>query len=168
MLEYPGYGDRAGTPSERNIYTAADEALLLAATNGLVYVIGESLGTGVAAYLAGAHPKQVAGVVLFAPYNRLADVAQYHLPIFPVPLMLLDKFPSEDYLKNFHGPVGILIGEEDRIVPPQFGRRLYDGYSGPKRLWDFPMDDHCSIFWRTGKVWNEIHDFWRSNSVPAR
>lgn len=168
ILEYPGYGDRAGTPTEKNFYTAADEALLLAATNGPVYVIGESLGTGVASYLAGTHPTQVAGVVLFAPYNRLADVAQYHLPIFPVSLMLQDGFPSEDYLKSFHGPVAVLIGEEDRIVPAQFGRRLYNGYSGPKRLWDSPADDHRTIFWRTGKVWNEIHDFWRSNSVPAR
>jgi len=168
ILDYPGYRDRTGTPNERSIYTAADEALLLAATNGPVYVIGESLGTGVASYLAGAHPKRVAGVVLFAPYTRLTDVAQSRFSIFPVSLILQDRFPSEDYLKDFHGPVGILIGQEDRVVPPRFGRRLYDGYSGPKRLWDFPMDDHCSIFWRTGKVWNEIHDFWRSNSVPAR
>ena len=168
LLEYPGYGDRPGVPTEENFFRAAEEALQLAATNGPVYLIGESLGTGVATYLAGKHPGQVAGVVLFAPYNRLADVAQYHFPIFPVSLLLLDRYPSEDYLKNFHGPVGILIGEADNVVPPKFGRRLYDSYAGPKRLWDFPADDHGSLFWRTGKVWNEIHDFWQSNSIPNR
>jgi pimeloyl-ACP methyl ester carboxylesterase len=167
ILEYPGYGDRPGVPSETNFFRAADEALQLAATNGPVYLIGESLGTGVAAYLAGTHPSQVAGMVLFAPYNRLTDVAQYHFPIFPVSLILLDRFPSEDYLKNFHGPVGILIGEDDHVVPPKFGRRLYDSYTGPKRLWDFPMDGHDTIFWRTGKVWKEIHAFWQTNSTPA-
>jgi len=166
VLEYPGYGDRPGVPKEKNFFRAADEALQLAATGGPAYLVGESLGTGVAAYLAGTHPRQVAGMVLFAPYNRMADVAQYHFPLFPVALILEDRYPSEDYLKNYHGPVGILIGEEDRTVPPKFGRRLYDGYAGPKRLWDFPMDNHGTLFWRTGKVWNEISEFWRSNSVP--
>jgi pimeloyl-ACP methyl ester carboxylesterase len=165
ILEYPGYGDRPGVPSEKNFFSAAEEALQLAATNGPIYLIGESLGTGVAAYLAGTHPSQVAGVLLFAPYNRLTDVAQYHFPIFPVSLLLLDRFPSEDYLKKFHGSVGVLIGEDDHVVPPKFGRRLYDGYAGPKRLWDFPIDNHGTLFWRTGKVWNEIHDFWRTNST---
>ena len=167
ILEYPGYGDRPGSPSEKNFFCAADEALSLAAANGPVYLIGESLGTGVASYLAGTHPGQVAGVVLFAPYNRLADVAQYHMPLFPVPLLLVDRFDSEDYLKNYHGPVAILIGEADQVVPAKFGRRLYDSYAGPKRLWDYRADDHGSLFWRTGKVWQEMLAFWQTNQIPS-
>jgi len=164
ILEYPGYADRPGAPSQKSLFRAADEAFQLLATNKPVYLVGESLGTGVAAYLAGTHPDQVAGVVLFAPYNRLADAAQYHYPILPVHLLLVDRFPSEDYLRNYHGPVGVLVAGEDQVVPEKFGRRLYDGYAGPKRLWEFPLDDHGSVMERLPNVWKQIIAFWQVKS----
>ncbi|MFZ1071847.1 MAG: alpha/beta fold hydrolase [Verrucomicrobiia bacterium] len=163
IVEYPGYADRPGSPSQSSLFQAADEALQLLATNGPVYLVGESLGTGVAAYLAGAHPDKVAGVVLFAPYNRLADVGQNHMPIFPVHLMLVDRFPSEDYLHNYHGPIAVLVAGEDEAVPEKFGRRLYDGYAGPKRLWEFQADDHGTLFERLPNVWKQIITFLQTN-----
>ena len=65
IVEYPGYADRPGSPSQKRLFRAADEAFQQLATNQPVYLVGESLGTGVAAHLAGTHPDQVAGVVLF-------------------------------------------------------------------------------------------------------
>ena len=103
ILEYPGYADRPGSPSQKSLLRSANEAFQLLATNGPVYLVGESLGTGVAAYLAGKYPDKITGVVLLAPYNRLTDVAQEHMPLLPVHLMLVDRFPSEDYLRNYHG-----------------------------------------------------------------
>ena len=167
IVEYPGYADRPGSPSQASLFRAADEAFQLLATNGPVYIVGESLGTGVAAYLAGKHPDQVAGMVLFAPYNRLTDVAQAHMPLLPVHWMLVDRFPSEDYLRHYHGPIAVLVAGEDQVVPEKFGRRLYDGYAGPKRLWEFPMDDHGSIMERLPNVWKQIITFLQT-SRPVR
>jgi len=163
ILEYPGYADRPGSPNQKSLFRAANEAFQLLATNRPAYLVGESLGTGVAAYLAGTHPDQVAGVVLFAPYNRLADAAQYHYPILPVHLLLVDRFPSEDYLRNYHGPVGVLVAGEDQVVPEKFGRRLYDGYAGPKRLWEFPFGDHGTVMVQPSKVWEQIILFLQTN-----
>ena len=126
--------------------------------------LGESLGTGVAAYLAGTYPGRVAGVVLFAPYNRLADVAQYHLRILPVDWLLVERFPSEDYLRQYHGPVGVFVGGKDNVVPEKFGRRLYEGYAGPKRIWEFPEANHWTVTERTPGDWKEIIDFWHGKS----
>ena len=159
IVEYPGYADRPGSPSQRSLFHAADEAFQVLATNGPVYIVGESLGTGVAAYLAGKYPDKVAGMVLFAPYNRLADVAQSHMPLLPVHLLLVDRFPSEDYLRNYHGPIAVLVAGQDRSVPEKFGRRLYDGYAGPKRLWEFPLDNHGTLFERQPNVWKQIISF---------
>jgi pimeloyl-ACP methyl ester carboxylesterase len=169
IVEYPGYADRPGSPSQKSLFRAADEAFQLLATNGPVYLVGESLGTGVAAYLAGTHPNQVTGVVLFAPYNRLADAAQYHYPFLPVHLLLVDRFPSKDYLRNYYGPVGVLVAGEDQVVPEKLGRHLYDGYAGPKRLWEFPLDDHGSVMERLPNVWKQIIAFWQANQqAPKR
>src|SRR5215469_14631718 len=81
VVEYPGYADRAGKPSERAIYEAAANAFEQLPTNGPTYLLGESLGTGVAAYLAGRFPDKIAGVIMLAPFNRLAAVAQSHYPL---------------------------------------------------------------------------------------
>jgi len=159
ILEYPGYADRPGSPSQQSLFRAADEAIQLLATNGPAYLVGESLGTGVAAYLAGTHADKVAGVVLLAPYNRLTDVAQAHMPLLPVRLLLVDRFPSEDYLRNYHGPVGVLVAGQDQVVPEKFGRCLYDGYAGPKRLWEFPSGDHGTVMVQPSRVWEEIIQF---------
>ena len=125
VLEYPGYGDRPGSPSQKNLFSAADEAIQLLGTNMLTYILGESLGSGVASYLAGTYPGKVNGVILLSPYNCLTDVAQYHMPMLPVHLLLVDRFPSEDYLKNYQGAVGIMVDGWDEIVPEKFGLRLY-------------------------------------------
>jgi pimeloyl-ACP methyl ester carboxylesterase len=164
ILEYPGYADRAGSPSQKSIFRAADEALRLLGTNQPVYLVGESLGSGVAAYLAGTHPDRIAGIILLSPYNRLTSVAQDHMPLLPVWLLLVDRFPSEDYLRNYHGPVGIMVDGRDEVVPEEFGLRLYDRYAGPKRLWSFPDGDHISIMEPPEKFWGEVLDFWRTNN----
>src|SRR5208282_4620468 len=124
ILEYPGYADRSGSPSQKSIFHAADEALQSLGANRPVYLVGESLGSGVAAYLAGTHPDKIAGILLLSPFNRLTSVAQDHMPLLPVWLLLVDRFPSEDYLRAFRGPVGIMVDGRDEVVPEKFGLRL--------------------------------------------
>jgi uncharacterized protein len=168
ILEYPGYTDRPGIPSQDSLFRAADEALRVMDTNGPIYLVGESLGTGVASYLAGTSPDRIAGVVLLAPYNCLTDVAQAHMRLLPVRWLLVDRFPSQDYLRHYRGPVGMLVAGRDPVVPERFGRRLYAQYNGPKKLWEFPEGDHATVMSQPPETWKEIVEFWQSSpAVPA-
>jgi uncharacterized protein len=160
ILEYPGYGDRPGVASQESILKAAGEGLELLTNTGPVFVVGESLGTGVASYLAGTYPGAVRGVMLFCPYNNLAAVAQHHMSLFPVGWILRDRFPSEEWLKNYRGPVGILVMENDQIVPARFGRQLYEGYAGPKKLWVVNDGGHNDACTRPSLWWGELSAFW--------
>jgi pimeloyl-ACP methyl ester carboxylesterase len=162
ILEYPGYGARSGSPTEKSLCEAADEAIALLAKDGPVYVIGESLGTGVAAHLAGAHPESVAGLLLIAPYHNLGDVAQHQMPVFPAKWMLWDRFPSGENLRNYHGRVAVLLAGQDTVVPNKFGRRLYDSYAGPKKVWAVPEATHNSLPSRPEAWWRELVAFWNS------
>jgi pimeloyl-ACP methyl ester carboxylesterase len=164
IAEYPGYADHPGTPTEQGLYQAGEEAFQNLAPNSPVILIGESLGTGVATYLAGRHPNGVAGLVLLAPYNSLANVAQFHMPIFPVRLLVCDRFPSEDYLLPYHGPIAFLLAGKDPVIPEKFGRRLYDAYIGPKRLWEFPQGGHGTVMIQPANVWGEILEFLENES----
>lgn len=163
ILEYPGYGPRPGSPTQKSLFAAADEAIALLQGNGPLYLMGESLGTGVACYLAGNHPDSVQGVLLIAPYNNLTDVAHYQLPILPVRWFLLDRYPSETFLKNYAGPVAVLLAGQDNIIPSRFGRKLYDGYQGPKRLWEVPQAGHNDLMEQPASWWKELCDFWKQN-----
>lgn len=167
ILEYPGFGARPGSPNEQSLFQAAAEAIDLLKKEGPIYVMGESLGTGVASYLAGTYPQIIKGVLLIAPYNNLTDVAQYHMPIFPVKWMLRDRFPSATYLENYHGPIGILVAGQDVVVPIQFGRKLYEGYQGPKRIWESPQAGHGDLLNRRESWWHELVSFWKQNLAPS-
>jgi len=165
IVEYPGYENRPGSPTEHTLYAAADEALNLLPKNRPLYLVGESLGTGVATYLAGKHPSQIAGAVLLAPYNSLVSVAQAHMMILPVGVLLADRFPSEKHLRTYHGPVAMLVAGRDTVVPERFGRRLYDAYQGPKRLWEFPESDHGTVMLQPPEIWRQIIDFLQTSST---
>lgn len=161
LLEYPGYENRPGSPSEKSIDAAADEAIDLLPTNAPIYLVGESLGTGVASYLAGKYSNKVSGVVLLAPYNSLVAVAHERMPFLPVTLLLRDRFPSQDYLRTYHGPLAVLVSGEDKIVPEKLGLRLFDSYNGgPKFLREFPDGDHGTPMFQPPKMWQQIIQFW--------
>jgi pimeloyl-ACP methyl ester carboxylesterase len=160
VLEYPGYGDRTGSPAQAPILAAAAEALELLTNKGPVFVVGESLGTGVAAYLAGRYPAAVKGLMLFCPYNNLTAVAQHHMRILPVRWLIWDRFPAGDWLKSYHGPVGMLVMKGDIVVPARFGHQLYASYSGPKKLWEVEDGGHNDACVRPSTWWREVLTFW--------
>jgi hypothetical protein len=161
VLEYPGYGSRAGSPGKRSILAAAEEAFGLL-TNGLPkYLVSESIGAGVVCDLAGTHPTEVAGLALFMPYHNLASVAQRKMPLLPAYFLLLDRFnPAED-LKDYRGPVKMVLAGADEIIPMEFGRRLFEGYAGPKNLQIIPGAHHNDIAGQSPAWWQEVFTFWQ-------
>jgi hypothetical protein len=163
ILEYPGYEDRPGAPTQASLFAAAAEALQTLPANKPLYLVGESLGTGVASWLAGTFTNRIAGVILISPFSSVADVAQHRYPILPVRLLIEDPFKSRDYLMNYHGKVGITVDGRDTVVPEKFGLRLYNGYNGPKKLWEYPNGGHCEIYVPHAKFWKEAVEFWQTN-----
>lgn len=164
VLEYPGYGAREGSPSEQSLLAAAGEAFALLTNQARIYIVSESLGAGVAAYLAKTHPEQVSGLMLFMPYNKLASVAQAKMPFLPAGLLLWDRFDPEAWLKDYHGPVKIVLAGADEIIPTRFGRRLFDSYAGPKTLQIVPGAHHNDVAAQPPEWWKEVFSFWQQNS----
>jgi uncharacterized protein len=167
VLEYPGYGARPGSPSQSNIYSAAEDALANLPTDFPVYLVSESLGTGVASHLAAMSPARIAGLALFAPYENLAAIAQNHMPFIPAGIMLRDRFnPGEDF-KNYRGPIQFILAGADEVIPNQFGHRLYDNYTGPKNLEVVPNAHHNDIAEKSPDWWRAVIKFWRQNPLPS-
>jgi pimeloyl-ACP methyl ester carboxylesterase len=168
ILEYPGYGVRGGSPGRDTFLAAAEEAFDVIPSPTPVFVVGESLGCGVATHLARTRAPRVAGLVLFAPYNTLVEVAQTVVPILPMGLLLRDQFnPAED-LKHYNGPVEIVLAGADEVIPPESGRRLYDGYTGPKHIEIMPGARHNDIISQPPEWWKTVFAFWQHHkATPA-
>jgi len=171
LFEYPGYGSRGGTPSEANFQATATQALqeLLAEDSKPVFIIGESLGSGVASFLAAAFPQQVAGLLLVTPFSSLVDVASHHYPILPVRLLLSERYDSQEALSHYAGPVGFLLAGRDEVVTTESGRQLYDGYSGPKWLHVEAHAGHNTLSYSPGTPWwREVTTFLTTAHEPWR
>lgn len=165
ILEYPGYGPRGGSPGEASLLAAADEAFELLPTNLPIYVISESLGTGVAAHLAQKYALGVAGLAMFVPYDKLASVAEDHVPFLPAYYLLWDRFNPAEWLKDYRGPVKVIVAGSDEIIPPKLGERLYESYAGPKILQVIPGARHSSTTAESADWWRELLTFWQQHPV---
>jgi hypothetical protein len=167
VLEYPGYGAREGSPDKRSFLAAGEEAFGLL-TNGLPkYLVSESIGAGVVCYLAQAHSTEIAGLVLFMPYHDLASVAQRKMPLLPAYLLLFDRFNPAECLRDYRGPVKIVLAGADEIIPVESGRRLFEGYLGPKNLQIVPGAHHNEVAGQSPEWWQEVFSFWQQNR-PAK
>ena len=162
VLEYPGYGTRAGAPGKTSFLSAGEEAFRLLPGDRPRYVVSESIGAGVAAHLAATFPHQVAGLVMFAPYHDLAAVAQNRMPFLPAYFLLKDRFRPASDLRTYEGPIKVVLAGADEIIPHRFGQRLFDEYRGPKELQIIPDARHNDIASQSSAWWQEVFRFWQS------
>ena len=146
LLAYRGYGASEGNPAETALF--ADALALFDAVRadhpaGDIAVIGRSLGSGVASYLASQRP--VEKLVLATPFDSLAEVAQSHYRWLPVRWLISDVYASHEHLQHYPGPVLILRAGRDEVVPPANTDRLVTSLELPPAVVDFPLADHNNI-----------------------
>jgi hypothetical protein len=162
VFEYPGYGARPGQPSEQRIKAAAGEAVagLFNAGYDRLYLVGESLGTGVATHLADRFSQHIDGLLLITPFTSLVDVGRKHYPIFPIGMLLRDRFDNLEPLEGYAGPVAFLIAGADEVVSASLGHNLYQAYSGPKHVWVQEGRGHNTLNYHPrASWWQEVVTF---------
>ena len=119
LCEYRGYGRSAGTPSQKKIVADFVKCYdLLVKTpevdRSRIVFQGESLGSGVVCALS--LKRSPAAMILKAPLKSVAVIMARNL----VPrVFVLDPFDNEAALKRYDGPVLILHGSRDELVPNQ-------------------------------------------------
>jgi pimeloyl-ACP methyl ester carboxylesterase len=115
LVNYRGYGGSGGSPTEAALFADALAAYdHVAARHARVAVVGRSLGSGVAVYLA--HERPVSRLVLVTPYDSIENVARGHYPFLPVRWLLKDKFDSASRIKGVRAPTLVVIAERDEVI----------------------------------------------------
>lgn len=134
MIEYPGYGARAGQPSPEALLaeserTVAQLAAHLGTTTAVLEsrtaVLGYSLGSAAALQYAARHP--VSRIVLFAPFTSMLDMAR-RVVGSPLCQVLRHRYDNVAALATIQRrglpPLTILHGSDDALIPPSMGRAL--------------------------------------------
>lgn len=159
-MAYRGYGMSTGAPSESALFADALAIYDYVAQNGIpphrIILMGRSLGSGVAVYLA-SH-REVAALVLVTPYDSITAVAQSVYPYAPMKFLLKHPFDSLSRASAIKKPVLILSAGEDRVIPPQHAETLARAWGGPVQRHTFPRAAHDSIADET-RYWPIIHEF---------
>src|ERR1043166_2066251 len=130
LLEYPGYGGSPGKPSDRSITAGIPAAYDWArhdprVDSTRIVPYGRSLGGGPAARLAADRP--VAGLILESAFTSVPALASRFLaPGF----LVRDRFDNLAALRRFQGPLLVLHGDRDEIIPTAHGRTLAGAVAG--------------------------------------
>ena len=144
LAEYPGYGGRAGQPSEDVLVKDALETIRLAYQEygEPLFLWGESLGAGVVSGAVRNTDIPIKGVVLYLPWDSLPNLAQTHYWYLPARWLVLDKYNNIDNLQGYEGNIAVILAENDEVVPVQHGKKLYDSITAKKKLWLFEDTRH--------------------------
>jgi hypothetical protein len=137
LINYRGYGQSEGTPTEARlkadalaVYDHVATQYSLDPVNCVAW--GRSLGSSMAAYLA--LERGLGRLMLTCPFDSIQAVAGAFYPSWLVNLVLEDRHRTIDFAAEITSPTLILVAPNDEVIPTQNTLRLYERLTCPKQL----------------------------------
>ena len=131
LVNYRGYGGSSGEPSEKGIYSDALAIFdQIRSKHSDISVLGRSLGSGVATYLASK--RDIEKLVLITPYDSAQSMVQERFPMYPMSILLKDKYESVARVKDIEAKTLVLIAEKDSVITMKHSQKLIDAFPALK------------------------------------
>ncbi|MEO7244382.1 MAG: alpha/beta fold hydrolase [Rubrivivax sp.] len=98
------------------------------------YVFGHSLGAAIAVELT-RQVDDARGLIVEGAFTSMPDLVRHFewgwLPVGP---LITQRFDAAAGIAQVHVPVLVVHGSEDRLIPPDLGRALFERANPPKRF----------------------------------
>jgi pimeloyl-ACP methyl ester carboxylesterase len=166
LVEYPGYGRSHGRPSQSSITDVMVAAYdRLAARRpidpGRIVLMGRSIGGGAVCQLASRRP--AAALILMSTFTSArAFASRYLAPGF----LVKDPFDNLAVLQGFNGPVLLMHGRNDDVIPFYHAQRLHRAARNV-RLIAYPCGHNdCPPRWDV--FWKDIEGFLHESGLLNR
>ena len=159
-VDFRGYGASTGRPSETGIYRDADAAVAVFTErfrrDGVpILYWGRSLGSTVAAYSASVFPPDA--LVLESPLPDARSVLRRNPVLWALSFLSSYRFATTEFLRGYTGPLLVIHGASDSIVPPSLGRRVHDEAPTTRKTFVLlPGVEHNDPYYETSP------DYWRA------
>ncbi len=163
LVEYPGYGRSGGSPSEESIrqtMTAAYDLLAQKPTTDGERIVGygQSLGGGAICLLS--RERSLAAVILQSTFTSTGPFA--HRYLMPA-LLVRDSFDNLEAMRHFTGPVLVIHGLYDELIPHRQGELLAETASRGTLL-SYDCGHWC---WYPDRLpfWKDVSSFLSVNGI---
>lgn len=148
VFDYRGYGKSTGTIESESQLNQDAEALYQFARSRLettrFVIVGRSIGTGVAAWLAAKHPPEQ--LILETPYYSLPDLVKTIYPMVPSRLIRY-RLNTAHWIGDLAMPIHLIHGDQDALIP----------FSSSERL--KALNPNVTLHTISGAVHNNISEF---------
>ena len=152
LIDYRGYGKSSPIfPNETRVYQDAEAAWqYLTDTQKIepakIVTYGHSLGGAIAIDLAKKHP-EMAGLITEGTFTSIKSVAEYSYPldIFPLNLLITQRFDSIAKIKSLQVPLLMFHGTLDEVIPLFMAKELFAAAPEPKQLVIIPNANHNNL-----------------------
>mgnify|MGYP002338701595 CR=1 FL=1 len=137
IVDYRGYGQSTGSPSEQGLYRDAAACWeYLTEDRGIapadIVVFGRSMGGGPATWLAVR--ERAGALILESVFTNVPDVGAHHYSFLPVRALATNQFDNEARVPEIETPTLHIHSRGDRVVPFELGRRVYEAAAEPKQF----------------------------------
>ena len=168
IVDYRGYGQSTGTPSEQGLYNDAEACWHhLTDTRGLapedVVIFGRSMGGGPATWLATQHAP--GALILESVFTNVPDVGAHHYPFLPVCALATNQFDNESRVATIDVPKLHIHSRDDRVVPFELGREVYEAAAEPKQFLEI-AGGHNDGFLVSAESYLETIDAFLAKHLP--
>ena len=162
-LDYRGYAESEGTPTEEGVHRDAEAAWAFLASrpeidSTRIAVYGRSIGSAVGLYLATVRP--VAAVALDSPFTSAKDMARAHYAPVPDDLVQL-SLDNVARARRLTVPLIVFHGSDDFIAPVEMGREVAEA-GHAEELVILPGTGHTTMYEHGGAFYRDkLHAFLR-------
>ncbi len=158
ILDYRGFGKSEGEiENQDQVFqdlTFAYNKLITTYDRSKVVIIGYSIGTGLATYLASIeNPKKL---ILQAPYFNFIELSSGRVPFVPDFLKKF-KFETDKYIVKVKSPIYIFHGNKDQVISFDNSIRLQKLLKPTDKVFILDNQDHLGM--------NENSDFQQELKV---
>ena len=169
LIDYRGYGQSSGRPSEAAMYADAEAAWrhlteVRRIAPARIVVFGESLGGAVAAHLAAR--MRPAALVLHSAFTSAPDLAADLYPFLPARQLSRYAYDTLAAVRALRAPLLVAHSPQDEVVPVAHGRRLFAAAGEPKQ-WLELAGGHNDGFLYMRREWLQELDRFLQRHLPA-
>ena len=137
IVDYRGYGESEGRPTEAGTYRDAEAAWrylteVRGVPAGNIVVFGRSLGGAVAAWLAAR--TRPAALIVESAFTSVPDLGQELYPWLPVRWLSRFDYATIRYIADVRAPVLVVHSRDDEIAPFHHGEAIFAAAPQPRTL----------------------------------
>ncbi len=161
-FNYRSYGKSEGKVNEKNIYSDGVKIAQLVEKNyGAFYLLGYSLGSSVAAYVARHH--KVKGLFLVGAFESIASLAKSKfsskggIPYINISRLLRYKFKTGEHVAAVEIPTYLFVSKHDEVTYIDNARELQTKIKNLTYYLELEDLNHKEVLW-DARVTNKINE----------